>query len=323
MQRFPSKQSALRRPYWLALLAVLAACGTPSYPPGYTPTKWERFVSVPGQDYPVPEQWLATAEGRIAHHLLLPDSVPKPVPFDFAKAQKLAWGRDAPNVAWQYFDHLCKTEAGAWVFRTVDNVEGLYFARPEAEPSDDILRDSYGPEAPWIERQFQTVGQSLHWQGRMFVNPPYENFKFVEQPRRNGVDWQKAIAEPYIRLFGFTTAVFIKPGQVVAALNELTPMQVIGIARPTARYGYTWRGLRRPRDREFNVAGGEILVYDLGTHEVLGINRSFSITGRNARGPGCAVWLTSLTCEQTRLNNLKRIEAFAYKVLKTSEPSKI
>ena len=37
-----------------------------------------------------------------------------------------------------------------------------------------------------------------------------------------------------------------------------------------SRYGYTWRGIVRPHDREMGIAGGEIIVLDLETNEVLG-----------------------------------------------------
>lgn len=46
--------------------------------------------------------------------------------------------------------------------------------------------------------------------------------------------------------------------------------------RVTSRYGVAWRGIQRPRDRELGVAGGEVLVLDLRTNEVLGVKRGFA-----------------------------------------------
>jgi hypothetical protein len=42
-----------------------------------------------------------------------------------------------------------------------------------------------------------------------------------------------------------------------------------------SRYGYTWRELRRPKDREHRISGGELIIVDLPTGEVLGIRRGF------------------------------------------------
>jgi hypothetical protein len=50
-----------------------------------------------------------------------------------------------------------------------------------------------------------------------------------------------------------------------------------------ARHGITWRGLRRPRDREFAIAGGERLILDLTTNDVLAIRRKFVLSGMDHR----------------------------------------
>ena len=34
---------------------------------------------------------------------------------------------------------------------------------------------------------------------------------------------------------------------------------------------YVWRGITRPHDREMGIAGGELIVLDLQTNEVLGV----------------------------------------------------
>lgn len=78
-----------------------------------------------------------------------------------------------------------------------------------------------------------------------------------------------------------------------------TPMQVIGIPALTARYGYTWRGIRRARDREHGIAGGEPLIYDLQTKEVLAVRRQFLIASHNPRGAGKAMEVAA-SCSQVR-----------------------
>ena len=284
---------------------------------------WEHFVPVAGQPLPVPQQWLQDPEAKIAHSLKLPDSVPKPVPFDFSKAYRKSWLPGTPKQSVQYFNHLCSTEAGEWIFRKVQNVEGFYFARPQGEPTTDTMTDPYGPEMPWIQRFFLLRGdyEPLE-QARWLIQPPLYNYRFVEQPRRN-TKWQAGIQEPYVRLFGYTRGYFVKPGQVVADWNEKTPMQVIGIPALTARYGYTWRGLRRERDREFGIAGGELLIYDLETREVLAVRRQFLIAFKNPRGEGKALWEIAARCNQIHPKvSVSEISEFALEILQTTEPSR-
>ena len=284
---------------------------------------WEHFVPVAGQPLPVPQQWLQDPEAKIAHSLKLPDSVPKPVPFDFSKAYRKSWLPGTPKQSVQYFNHLCSTEAGEWIFRKVQNVEGFYFARPQGEPTTDTMTDPYGPEMPWIQRFFLLRGdyEPLD-QARWLIQPPLYNYRFVEQPRRN-TKWQAGIQEPYVRLFGYTRGYFVKPGQVVADWNEKTPMQVIGIPALTARYGYTWRGLRRERDREFGIAGGELLIYDLETREVLAVRRQFLIAFKNPRGEGKALWEIAARCNQIHPKvSVSEISEFALEILQTTEPSR-
>ncbi len=283
---------------FLAFSGAVLSTGCSNGNPGDIPESWKQLVKAEGQYFPIPESWISTPEGAIAHSIRLPDSVPKPVPFDFEKAEgPIYWPNKRSEVELAYFDHLCKTEAGEWTFRIANDVEGLYFARPINGPGDDYLGDLYAPEAPWVESAFQLFGDTPKDRGWQFVSPPLYNYTYVEEPKRD-TEWQEDIVEPYIRLFGYTTAIFAMPGHVVEARNELTPMQVIGIEKPTARYAYTWRGITRPRDRELHIAGGELIIYDRTTYEVLSVSRTFQLTGRNRRRPYGATWLVSPVCRE-------------------------
>lgn len=304
-----------------AVVAALLATGltVALAEPAYTPAKWTEFVKVEGQSEPVPAQWLQDEEAKIAHSLTLPDGVPKPVPFSFSSGLF----SDHRKQSIQYFDHLCKTEAGQWIFKTVQNVEGFYFARPQKPPTSDELADLYGPEMPWIQRIFLLKSDTLHRQGEWFIQQPLYNYHFIEQPRREA-KWQAGIAEPYIRLFGYTRGYFVKQGQVVADWNEITPMQVVGIPKLSARYGYTWRGLKRAQDREHGIAGGELLIYDLATKEVLAMRRQFLITTGNPRNGDKAAWEVAASCPKSPSNGLGgEFTQFAFDVLQTIEPSTI
>src|SRR5512147_1589890 len=85
---------------------------------------WTKFVQVDGQPEPVPEQWVATPEGRFAHSIKVPNPVPKDSGYRRGMSSE------------EYFQHLCRREAGEFIYRTVDNVEGFYFMRPPNWPTD-------------------------------------------------------------------------------------------------------------------------------------------------------------------------------------------
>ena len=50
-----------------------------------------------------------------------------------------------------------------------------------------------------------------------------------------------------------------------------------------SKYGYTWRGIKRELDRQHGIAGGELLVIDLSTNDVMGVRRGF-LYGSHKRG---------------------------------------
>lgn len=290
----------------------------------YQPVRWERFVQVAGQALPVPEQWLANEEARIAHDLTLPDSVPQLRPFDFERAARRAWLPGTPRLAVQYHAHLCQSEAGEWIFKTVQDVEGLYFARPQGGVPKDggTMTDPHGPEAPWIQRMLWATSDQLPDQGWWFMMPPLRNYRFVEQPRRD-VKWQAGLREPYVRLFGYTRVPALdQNGKPSWYFKDATPMQVAGVPHRAARYGYTWRGLRRERDREFGIAGGEVLIYDLQTKEVLAVRRQFLRAGKNPRGEGRAMWENAASCAMPGAGSIgDEFRKIAIDVLQTIEPS--
>ena len=65
-----------------------------------------------------PADPLATEEGRFAHSI----KIPNPVPTDS--------GYKPGMTPEKYFNHLCKTEAGEFIYKTVENVEGIFMMRP-------------------------------------------------------------------------------------------------------------------------------------------------------------------------------------------------
>ena len=79
-----------------------------------------------------------------------------------------------------------------------------------------------------------------------------------------------------------------------------------------SRYGYTWRGITRQHDRELGIAGGELIVLDRETNEVLAVRRGFARTGGVSNNLTGVWWLTAPSCPK---RGLKTTPKFIQQVL--------
>jgi hypothetical protein len=82
-----------------------------------------------------------------------------------------------------------------------------------------------------------------------------------------------------------------------------------------SRYAYTWRGLRRERDRELGIAGGEFFIVDRESGEVLGMKRNFNSTYVPKR-PEFTNWFAARECGQTTPRVPPPMPYFTIKVLR-------
>ena len=200
-----------------------------------------------------PADPLATEEGRFAHSI----KIPNPIPEDS--------GYKPGMTPEQYFDHLCKTEAGEFIYKTVENVEGLYMMRPG-------MRVPYGNNHLYaLENPYggSSEGNELEtW----FVRP--SRYLFLEtvrlsrnEPERHqvpsSIHTEPASNAKYARYYGYDG-------------KDRGTMRKVYDANLKSRYGYTWRGITRPHDREFGIAGGEAIILDLQTQKILGVHRGYA-----------------------------------------------
>lgn len=168
-----------------------------------------------------------------------------------------------------YFEHKCDTQSGEFIYRVVKNVEGLYQMRLR-DPKDyfDRLKRGDIPEDP-----FGHTNREAQNPETLFVNPPPRKYRYLETTRGPDVD-------DYER--GFTSL-----GKRPAYTGEKywiyygysqfdnTPMVAEQRSALKSRYGFTWREVRGFWDEVFRVYGGELLVMDMKTQEVLGLRRGF------------------------------------------------
>jgi hypothetical protein len=259
--------------FLLSAAVLLAGCAATSQPTSQS--KWTEFVQMPAHANPIPKQWIATPEGRFAHEL----KIPNPVPADSGYREGMS-----PS---DYYLHLCATEAGEFKFKTASGVDGIYFARPPWGPTDDDMKDRWRLEHPLVETKFQLVSKPEDRAVR-FVNPPFMDFAFYEEP-------SSAANGAFLRMMGLKNDLRDKTGTLIA---EGAPMRVLDAGQLKSQYAITWRGIRRPLDRESGIAGGEVIVYDRKTSEVFYVYRNFAISGRTKGTPDGVWWLTSGGCRE-------------------------
>jgi hypothetical protein len=185
------------------------------------PHKWTKFVSVRGQPEPVPVEWVATPEGRFAHDIVIPNPVPK----DSGYKRSMS--------ATEYFLHLCETEAGVFVYQSASDVEGFLMLRPPLPPNDRDLKDQYYLEAPVFQSLYQSLGRTTQSRGIEFVSPPYRVVHVLRRAASTGA----MVVEEFVQVFDYEKRTL-----------RLTSTTIGGF--PRSEYAMTWRGLRRPRDRE-------------------------------------------------------------------------
>jgi len=200
-----------------------------------------------------------------------------------------------------YWRALCKAEAGEFIYKVVEDVEGIYQIRPRKKESDYALMDRYVLEDPYGYgigdegwRAFQWfVGPTDKFQRPMF-------YLFFERPtvphdirtfERKKWHPSMSVAPPegtkYQLYYGSTRS---HDGMKTMILQHSD--------RIRSRYGFSWRGIARPHDRELGVGGGELVVVDLHTGEILGLRRGF-ILGAKTRNQGF-VW-TASSCPEYAL----------------------
>ncbi|MGE0874542.1 MAG: hypothetical protein AB7O31_07735 [Burkholderiales bacterium] len=197
-----------------------------------------------------------------------------------------------------YWLALCKAEAGEFIYKTVKDVTSIYQVRPRAREPEYALGDRYALEDPYGYIESESGDRTkVPW---VFVGPgwtspkspgSYPVFETPSLPNNVATGLKKSyplsLWDPipadkhYQRYSGFDRA-------------NLRTMKVEYVAHVQSRYGWTWRGIKRPRDRELAIAGGELAVVDLMTGEILGLRRGF-IAG--ARAPDVRVnWFFGNVC---------------------------
>jgi len=167
-----------------------------------------------------------------------------------------------------YFQALCEREAGEFIYRTVEDVEGIYQIRPRHYAQDPIdLHSQYALEDPYGYESWEAEVPHYFFKGKF-------GYSFFEAPDHTG---------RFIRYSGYD-------GRHHETIQQETVQQL------KARYGFFWRGIERPHMRDMIIAGGELVIVDLQTNEILALKRGFAFSGNIRNAPQGISWLNKGLC---------------------------
>ncbi len=174
-----------------------------------------------------------TPESAFAHSIKLPP--PHDKPKDVYKS-----GMSSE----EYFQALCQVEAGEWVFRRVEGVEGIRQERPESK-----IRLDYSVAFHMKEPSVVPIVNPKS----IFGNPPASRYAYFERRLTQAEREKQAMTHEY---FDSSTTKLI--------------------SQPKSNFAYLSRGIRRMQDRQHAIEGIEYIIYQIEPFEVLGLQRYFT-----------------------------------------------
>lgn len=188
-----------------------------------------------------------------------------------------------------YVKELCAKYGGDKVYKTVDNVEGVFQMKAYNPDGDFQWADQYGMAEPWALAHYGDFGSSLshlgtngrgHW--------------FIERQPGYGL----SEGPPYRRyLLASTTSKVNNPDAdaVISAEGFALERQEVKVQILKSRYGYTTEDLSTPELRKRWIGGGKLKIVDLQTKEILAERIDFY----RATGPQVKMaWTAGVSCRR-------------------------
>lgn len=218
-----------------------------------------------------PEDWTGTEEGRFAHSIKIPNPVPEDSGYRPGMTQQ------------EYFQHLCKNEAGEFIFKTAGNVESI--AQLRVRP---FYKGSDGAHLHYIEDPYGYFASEVEDPAFQFVNPKFHLYSQFEIPIAGRREYGPALRQTVDKSLYAPPPPEAKFARFFGGEDGLwKSMRMTYKTGLASRYGFTWRGIKRPHDREMGIGGGELIVLDLKTGEVMGVRRGYAVWNRGWTGRLC------------------------------------
>jgi hypothetical protein len=170
-----------------------------------------------------------------------------------------------------YVQELCAKYGGDKVYKTVDDVEGVFQINPQQPVSDELWGDPQGMPDPWGRAQLDSENPAIGLSAES-----KKGYWFLEQH----IGMHRG--PPYKRRFSTRSS---DPGVSINALRS--------------RYGYFIEDISTPEMRKRWIAGGRIKIIDLQTRELIAERTGyFRAIGSEAlmSWSGSSAYLTDRMC---------------------------
>jgi hypothetical protein len=202
------------------------------------------------------------------------------------------------------FAKLCDSAGDFYLKSGLQDVDGFAYVRPRMQVGDedltsiDALEDPRGYRGSTV-RFLPYVAPLEHgWAGE-----PGPVYRFVETFDVGPVSL--AAQRALHRSFREAPAA----GQTVARYTVTSedarelPYRREFLRAPAARYGITWRGTESKELREMGVAGGESVIFDRETREVVAVRRNFYLATPALLRSGLGIhWFAAASCPSVQLD---------------------
>lgn len=178
-------------------------------------------------------------------------------------------------LAQRHFDAHCENDAGEFIYKTVDNVEGVFQMRPR-DPTKyyfDNLRHYQAGTDELIEDPFGHTDRESKRPETLFVSPPLKNYQYLETTiapnSKTRIDKDEEIINNGGDYWIYRSKRHVSEKDIRSIYSVENTHNLI------SRYGFTWQEIRTKGDEFFDIWGGELLVKDLTTDEILAIRRGY------------------------------------------------
>jgi len=161
-----------------------------------------------------------------------------------------------------YVKELCAKQGGEKIYRTVDNVEGVFQMKARNPDPEGQWRDQYGMVDPWGMAQ----GDSEELLG--FLSTAGRGYWYFEQQPKFGAPdgppyrRKHLVSTPELAHAPSSDAVISREGNILS--RQSSEVKIL-----RSRYGYYIEDLSTKEMRSRWIAGGRIKIVDLQTKEVL------------------------------------------------------
>lgn len=190
---------------------------------------------------------------------------------EFKTREEFAKYREA---AWAHFRRRCVENAGERIFRTVEDVRGVFLLKPRRRPTEYELGDQFWADDPY--------GHDGH--GRV------EIVSYLADLDGNGIPTVRRTARS-----GYEFVEMNASGGGVIQYRRDDPRTrptEQRLRRPESRYGITWTDVSTAQDRHYWIAGGKLQIVDISNGAVLAERIGYLLeAGFGSTSSGRRPWL--------------------------------